>query len=178
MRLVKGLLFGLAVLTSLLLAAGLILPKSAHVERSIRTSASPAAVYALVDGFQHFNEWSPWSGLDPKTKYSYSGPPSGVGAKMTWNSDDPNVGSGSQEIIAVEPDRMVRIRLEFGDQGPSQSTLTIMPDGTGSTVTWAFAADFTDRYFDRYLGLMFDRFIGPDYEKGLAKLKKVAEATP
>lgn len=178
MRILKGLFYGLLALAALLLSAGLFLPKSAHVERSIRTTASPATVYALVNGFQHFNEWSPWSELDPNTKYGYSGPASGVGAKMTWSSDEANVGSGSQEILAVEPDRMVRIRLEFGDQGPSQSTLTIVPDGTGSTITWAFAADFSDRYFDRYIGLMFDKFIGPDYERGLARLKKVAEATP
>jgi hypothetical protein len=28
---------------------------------------------------------------------------------------------------------------------------------------------------DRWTGLMMDRFIGPDYEKGLARVKALAE---
>ena len=28
---------------------------------------------------------------------------------------------------------------------------------------------------DRWFGLLMDRFIGPDYDKGLAKLKALAE---
>ena len=30
----------------------------------------------------------------------------------------------------------------------------------------------------RYIGLMFDGWIGPDYEKGLARLKAIAETPP
>ena len=178
MRFVKGLFFGLTALVALALAVGLFLPNSAHVERSIDTTASAATVYAIVSGYQRFNEWSPWHDLDPKTKYTYSGPASGVGAKMAWTSDNPNVGNGSQEILAVEPDRLVKIRLEFGDQGPSQATIAIVPQGTGSRITWAFDANFEGHYFNRYIGLMFDRLIGRDYEKGLAKLKALAESAP
>jgi hypothetical protein len=162
----------------LCLAAGLFLPKSAHVERSITTSASPATVYGIVNGFKRFNEWSPWFEMDPQAKYTYAGPESGIGATMTWSSQQSNVGSGSQEIIAVEPDKAVTMKLEFGGQEPSTSTLTITPEGGGSRIVWAFDASFEDDYFGRYMGVMFDKFIGADYEKGLSKLKTIAEATP
>lgn len=178
MRVVRGVFYVVLALAGLFLAAGLFLPDRAHVERSMRISASPSTVYGIVSGFRRFNEWSPWYGLDPKASYTYSGPTTGVGARMAWSSADPKVGSGSQEILAVEPDRQVTIRLAFGGQGPSQATIKIVPEGSGSRVTWSFDASFEGRYFDRYLGLLFDRFIGPDYEKGLAKLKALAEAAP
>jgi hypothetical protein len=162
---VRRLFYAILALIGLGLAVGLFLPNAAHVERSITTRASPATVYGIVSGFKRFNEWSPWFELDPQAKYTYAGPESGVGAKMAWASDKPSVGSG-------------KTRLEFGDQGPSMSTLTITPADGGSRIVWAFDTSFEGNYFGRYMGLMFDRFIGKDYEKGLSKLKTIAEATP
>ncbi len=178
MSVVRRLFYIVLALVGLCLAAGLFLPKRVHVERSITTSASPATVYGIVNGFKRFNEWSPWFELDPKATYTYAGPESGIGAKMTWSSQQSNVGSGSQEIVAVEPGHAVKTKLEFGDQGLSTSTLTITPEGGSSRIVWAFDASFEDDYFGRYMGLMFDKFIGQDYEKGLSKLKTIAEATP
>ena len=177
MRIVRGLFYAILALVGLFLVVGVLLPNSAHVERSIATSASPQAVYGIVSGFKRFNEWSPWFGLDPQAKYSYAGPESGPGAKMTWTSDKPEVGSGSQEILAVEPDRLVKTRLEFGDQGPSTSTMTILPEGSGSRIVWAFDTSFEGNFFGRYIGLVFDRLIGKDYEKGLSQLKALAESS-
>lgn len=178
MRMLKKLLIGFAVLAVLLLLAGLFLPKSAHVERSIVTSASPERVFLLVNGFARFNEWSPWADLDPNAVYEFSGPVTGIGARMQWSSQDSSVGSGAQEIIGVEPGRSVTSRLDFGAQGQSVSHIEMVPEGTGSRVTWSFDTSFEDDYFGRYIGLLFETFIGKDYEKGLAKLKALAEASP
>jgi hypothetical protein len=168
-------LYAALALAGLCVVVGLFLPGSAHVERSVVTSASPGTVYGIVSSYRRFNEWSPWFDLDPQARYTYAGPESGVGAKMTWTSDKQSVGSGSQEILAVEPDRMVKVKLDFGSQGTSISTLTIAPEGAGSRVTWAFDTSFEGNFPGRYFGLMFDKWIGGDYEKGLARLKSLAE---
>lgn len=178
MKALRGLFFGAVALVGLLLVVGVFLPTSAHVERAIVTSASPATVYEIVSGFGRFNEWSPWFELDPQAEYTYAGPPSGVGARLSWTSEKPDVGSGSQEIVAVEPGRKVTTRLDFVGQGQATSTMTIEPEGTGSRVTWAFDTSFEGDFLGRYFGLLFDRWIGADYEKGLARLKALAEATP
>jgi uncharacterized protein YndB with AHSA1/START domain len=155
----------------------LLLPKSAHVERSITTTASPSTVFGLVNGFGRFNEWSPWARLDPNTKYTYSGPDAGVGARMEWTSANPDVGSGSQEVIAVEPDLRVTSKLDFGMDNPTTSTINLEPQGTGTRVTWSLDTDFSDSLVGRYFGLALDLMVGPDYEKGLAQLQAVAEST-
>jgi uncharacterized protein YndB with AHSA1/START domain len=168
-------IFGL-VLVALFLVVGLFLPTSAHVERAITTSASPQAVYDIVSGFRRFNEWSPWADLDPNTRYTYSGPDTGVGARMEWQSDDSSVGSGSQEVLAVEPGRSVTNKLDFGSQGQATATITLAPEGDGTRIVWAFDSSFEGNFLGRYFGLMFEKYIGADYEKGLARLKAVAEA--
>jgi len=127
MRTLRKLLLVLAALVVLVLAAGLFLPKSAHVERSVVTSAPPERVFPLIDGFARFNEWSPWAELDPGTVYTHSGPPNGVGARMEWSSKHSNVGSGSQEVIAIEPGRSVTNRLDFGQQGQATARIDVVP---------------------------------------------------
>ena len=49
------------------------------------------------------------------------------------------------------------------------------PAGSGTRVTWGFTSNLGSNPVMRWMGLMFDRWIGPDYEQGLANLKKVAE---
>ena len=177
MKILRGLFFLLLGLVALFFVTALFLPQAAHVERSMTTTASPATVYGLVDGFKRFNEWSPWAGLDPATKYTYSGPETGVGARMEWASANPDVGNGSQEVIDVEPGQRVTSKLDFGMDNPTTSTISLVPEGTGTRVTWALDTDFSGSLIGRYFGLALDRMVGPDYEKGLAQLKAVAEST-
>ncbi len=177
MKILQGLFFLLLGLVVLFFVTALLLPQAAHVERSMTTTASPATVYGLVDGFKRFNEWSPWAGLDPATKYTYSGPETGVGARMEWASANPDVGNGSQEVIDVEPGQRVTSKLDFGMDNPTTSTISLVPEGTGTRVTWTLDTDFSGSLMGRYFGLALDRMVGPDYEKGLAQLKVVAEST-
>jgi uncharacterized protein YndB with AHSA1/START domain len=177
MKILRGLFFVLLGLASLLFVTALFLPKAAHLERSMTTSASPDTVYGLVDGFQRFNEWSPWANIDPATKYTYSGPETGVGARMEWASANPDVGNGSQEVIAVEPGQRVTSKLDFGMDNPTTATISLVPEGTGTRVTWTLDTDFSGSLLGRYFGLALDRMVGPDYEKGLAQLKALAEST-
>ena len=95
---------------------------------------------------------------------------------MHWSSDHPEVGSGQQAIVAVTPDRSVQTCLDFGAQGVAHATFEFEPKSDGCRVTWGFEADFGYDLVGRYFGLMFDRWIGADYEKGLANLKALAES--
>lgn len=178
MKLLKFLFWLAVVLLLLVFGIGFLLPRQVHVERSIAIDAPPANVFALVDGFRRFNEWSPWAARDPNAVYTFDGPVSGIGARMAWTGDPKTVGSGSQEIVASEPYRLVRTRLEFGEEGPAEASFTLIPDGRGTRVTWGLDADLGGNPLDRWMGLLFDRMLGKDYETGLASLKALAERLP
>ncbi len=102
----------IAALIILVIGAGFLLPSTVHVERGITINASPEAVYALVGNFKQWEGWSPWAKLDPDTEMTITG--SGLGQTMTWSSEDPQVGQGSQEIVDLEPPYWVKTHLEFG----------------------------------------------------------------
>jgi len=178
MKFLKRLLILLLGLAVIFVIVGFFLPKQVNVERSISIDAPPHVVYGLVDNFERFNEWSPWAKMDPDTKYTYSGPESGVGAKLSWESDNPNVGSGYQEIIEAIPDELVKNHLDFGENGKGNAAFLLKPEGEGTHVTWAFETDFGQNLIGRYFGLFMDKMLGPHYEEGLASLKKLAESMP
>jgi uncharacterized protein YndB with AHSA1/START domain len=177
MKVLKALFIVAVAIVATFALIGVFLPKVATVERSTTIAAAPATVFALVDGFTRFNEWSPWASLDPATKYAYSGPERGVGARMEWSSDNPDVGNGSQEIIAIEPGRSVTSALDLGMDTPTTTTMVLTPEGTGTLVTWTLTTDFSSSLVGRYFGLALDGMVGPDYDKGLAQLKELAESS-
>jgi len=162
----------------LLAVVGLALPRQAHVERSTVIQAPRATVFAVLNGFRLFNRWSPWSDADPDARYTYEGPAFGVGAKMAWSGDPETVGSGIQEIIESRHPDVIRTSLDFGDQGMANAAFSLAPEGEGTKVTWGFDSDLGMNPVGRYFGLMLDRWIGPDYEKGLARLKTFVEELP
>lgn len=178
MRLLIKLAGILAVIAVSLLVIGLLLPKQGRVERSIVINAPPPVVFGLVNGFGRFEEWSPWADKDPAMKVERSGPETGVGATYAW-SGNAAVGSGSQKIIESVPPSHVRTRLHFGGFAePSLASLDIAPDGSGSRVTWSLTVEVGSNPVNRYFGLLMNKMVGPDYEKGLARLKQLAEAQP
>ncbi len=178
MKVLKAFLLILAVLVLLLAGGGLLLPRSVHVERAVVIAAPRATLFALVNGFRTFNRWSPWFAMDPGAKYTYSGPESGVGAKMTWVGNPRTAGSGGQEILESEAPSRVRSRLEFASKGKATAEFRLTPEGDGTKAVWGFDTDLGRNPFVRYYGLILDRIIGKDFEAGLAGLKRFAEALP
>lgn len=178
MRILKKIAVVLVIAVVVLVGAAYLLPRNVHVERSAVIDAPQATVFALVNGYRLFNKWSPWADLDPDAEYTYEGPESGVGAKMTWSGDPEKVGSGSQEIIESRPPEMVKTALDLGAQGKATAQFTLLAEGSGTRVTWSLDSDMGMSPVGRYMGMMMDGMLGPQYEKGLASLKGLAEKMP
>lgn len=175
MKAVRILTLILAALAVAVLVIALLLPDHAEVERSVVIAAPPAKVFAQVDGMRAFQALSPWTRLDAGTHYQFSGPDRGVGSTMRWESDNAQVGAGSQEITVSKADSYVETKLDFGDQGGGVASFSLSPDGAGTRLTWRFRTEFGNDLFGRWFGLMLDRFLGPSYERGLKTLKERVE---
>lgn len=177
MKILKVLLIGLAVLVVLFFVVGMLLPGTKHLERDIVIEAPPATVFALVNGFTRFEEWSPWSKIDPDTQYTFDGPSHGVDAYYAWDSEDTNVGKGWQKITASTPYERVESHLDFGPQGVATAFFQLTPQDGGTHITWGFDTEFQDTR-SKFFGLLLETFLGPQYEEGLANLKQLAESLP
>lgn len=178
MKIIKYALGSILGLILLLGVVALLLPDSSHVERSVEVDANPSTVFTVLNGFRSFNQWSPWHERDPNAEYGYAGPSTGVGATMTWKSDQDDVGSGSQEIIESEPYSRIRTLLDFGAQGNAYASFSVEASGQGTKITWGMDTKFGHNLVARYFGLFLDKWVGRDYEKGLSNLKAFVAELP
>ncbi len=169
---------GILVLAGIaFVAGGLLLPATTHVERSIVIDRPQADVFRALNSFQRFNEWSPWFAADPQARYRFEGPKEGVGARMAWTGNRA-VGSGSQAIIESRAPEEIAVALDFGGS-LARARYVLASEGPAVTrVTWHFQSDHGFNPLDRWFGLLFEKMIGGDYERGLARLKSVLEAPP
>ena len=146
-----------------------------EISRSVMVQADPARIHGLVDDFHQWTAWSPWEDLDPAMRRTYSGPDAGVGARYEW-SGNRKAGRGSMEIASSSPGS-IGIRLAF--LKPFKATndveFTLVPAGTATEVTWGMKGEQTGLagVFARFVPM--DKLVGKDFEKGLARLKAVAE---
>lgn len=168
-------------LIAVLFALGFVLPDRAHLERQIIIEAPAEEVYALVSDFNAWDAWSPWAKMDPQAEYTLTG--AGVGQRMTWRSDHPNVGDGAQEIVALAAPGHVVTRLDFGPMGVADAAFTLTPVSDDRTkVVWSFNSNMREQTpvhlkpLLTYMGYVMGPMLGPVYDEGLQNLKQAAEA--
>ncbi|MFC9557071.1 SRPBCC family protein [Rhodococcus sp. NPDC056960] len=151
-------------------------PDEFLVERSTVIDASPEVVQPLLDDFRQWQSWSPWEGVDPDLKRTYTGPASGVGAAYAWDGNR-KAGAGSMVITESVPGSKVVLDLKFLKpfKADNVTTFLLEPNSAGTTVRWQMTGK-NNRFF-KLLGAFFsmDKMVGKDFEKGLARLKATAE---
>jgi len=146
-------------------------PGTYRVERKAVVGAPPESVFARVDDFHRWPDWSPWEKLDPAMRRTFDGPERGVGASYAWVGNS-NVGEGKMTITESVPDSRIALQLEFIKPFASvtQTEFGFAPVAGGTDVTWAMAGnhDFIAKIFCVFMDM--DAMIGKDFETGLANL--------
>lgn len=159
-----------------IVVGGWFLPRQFSFEREVEIQGDTIALFQYLNGFENFNRWSPWFALDPQASYRYEGPAQGVGAMMSWHSDKPEVGSGSQRITAVQAPTRIEVALSFTGQDPADSWYQLHPVPGATRLVWGFHTDLGNNPLNRYLGLFLEAWVAADYERGLQQLKTEFEA--
>jgi uncharacterized protein YndB with AHSA1/START domain len=174
MKVLLKLLGGLAVLVLLAAAVSFFFPKTYRVERSTVINARPDVVFGQLGDLKAWKNWTAWHDRDPAMTLTYSEKTTGVGAWSAWESK--SEGNGKMTITAVEPPRKLVYTLEFPDMNMvSSGGMELQPANTGVRVVWYSEGDLGMNPINRWFGLFLDKMIGADFERGLAKLKTVAE---
>ncbi len=175
MRFLKWILGAFAVAIVAFVAIGMLLPREVTVERQAAMSVPADKIFPHINNLKATAAWSPWLGIDPNVRTIYGDIAEGVGAKMSWSSDDAQVGNGAMEVIESVPNKSVKNALDFGDMGTAIADYKLVEEGGATTVTWGLTADMGAGPVGRWMGLMMDNWVGADYEKGLSNLKALVE---
>jgi uncharacterized protein YndB with AHSA1/START domain len=175
LAILKKILIGILALIVLLVVIGFLLPRTYKVEREITISAPQIPVYQMVAAPTNWPKWAVWNKRDPSMKLTFSGTGGGAGAKWSWESA--TEGNGAMEFTAADPPRRLAYQLSFQDMGmvaTGEFRLTAINDES-TKVTWSNEGDFGANRVLRYVGLLMDKIVGPDFEAGLASLKALVE---
>jgi len=160
----------------LLASLGIALPPRTVVERSILIDAYPATVFALLNDFKQVVQWLPMLDADANAQIDISGPPRGVGARISWNGRI--IGQGQQTIVECVPYEKIATQLNPGTRNPATNVFSLAQENGMTRLSWRHEREFGWYLAGRYFGLMLERIIGPEQEQGLVELGKLAENLP
>jgi len=166
----------LIVLIAALLAYAATRPDTFRLQRSTVINAPPEQIFPYVNDFKNWLAWSPYEKIDPNLRRTYGGAAQGHGAVYEWDGNN-QAGQGRMEIIRSCPPSQVVIKLDFVKPFEAHNTAEFSLAGTGSTTTVTWAMYGPQPYMAKLMNVfgMTERMVGPQFETGLADLKRVME---
>ncbi len=179
MKIVKIILAVLLVLVALVFIVALISPKSYDVHRTVQIDAPREFIFTYVQYLKKNHQCSPWAEKDSMMKTDYSEIDGQVGSEYSWQGDPQLTGKGKMIITKIVPNEQVEYDLIFEMPRPSKATgYTLVADSSGvSEVTWGVKGNINIPFNLILLFSNMESMIAPDFEKGLSKLKTIAEET-
>ena len=172
-KVLKWLLVAVGVLVLVVVGGGMLMPSQVNVSRDLVINAPPEKIFPHVANLKAFNKWSPWADMDPDMKVEFSGSEDGLGQVMSWDSAE--MGQGSMKVVESTANEKLVTALDFGRMGTASARFDLTPDACGTKVTWSMTSDLGNNPIARWFGPMIKSDVGETYDKGLAKLRVVAE---
>ena len=174
----KKILYVIMGIIALPFLVGLFIKKDFGVERSVIIQKPLEEVFDYVSSVQNQANYAVWSQMDPDMKVEVTGTDRTVGFSSSWESDNPNVGSGKQTITNIEVNKRIDHKLEFAAPMESEANSWMLTEdaGAGQTkVTWGFETH-TGYPMNMVFSLLgIEDAIGKDYETGLVNLKAILD---
>jgi hypothetical protein len=175
-------LISLAIVAVLFTAVGILLPSSRHLAHAVETNRKPPIVFDTLNSVRRFKDWNLAVAGDPKIKLDYSGPDAGVGAKVSWDSEEPALGQGSWEIVESEPRNRVAYAIQDVDRGTNKRSAFILKptgkNGRNIEITQTYDVDYGWNLLNRYSGLYVSSNVGEEMKAGLSRLSNMLATIP
>ncbi len=178
MRTLKAILLIILIIVVSAFGIGFLLPRTALVSRSMLIHAQPRQVFDQMNIIKNWENWSPWSKLSQSVTIDYSGPEKGANASFTWTSQSDKIGNGAILIVNSYPYDSVIFSMNFGDRGNALGKFTLTKSGNETFVTFQMTSDLGYNPVNRYLGLLFNKFAGNDFDKSLMNLQYYLGSLP
>ncbi|KIC95817.1 SRPBCC family protein [Flavihumibacter solisilvae] len=173
---ITGIVLGSII--ALLLVIALFVKKDYSVTREVTINKPKGEVFNYVKFVKNQDNFSKWNQMDPAMKKSYKGTDGSVGFIYGWDSQDKNVGMGSQEIKNIIEGERVDLDIHFikpfeGDASADFITEAVSENQT--KVKWEFNSRMPYPMNLMRLFMDMEGMIGDDLQTGLNNLKSVLE---
>ncbi len=147
---------------------GFLLPRTTTVERHVVIDRSPEEIFQVLADLHNFPHWVPWLERVSEDDYRFEGPETGIGSTLVWNDQ---AGGGRLWITDAVPSRSIDLQMELGETQSSNFFRIATVEGGKQRVTWGLQIE-AERLdlVGRYMSLILPGLVGPEYERGLARL--------
>ncbi len=173
MKVLKYLGLGLAALIAIYLIWCAVSPKNMEISKSITIDKDRSFVYEVSKDFNFYQQWNPWSKMEPEAKQNITNTGREIGDVWSWEGEKIGKGSLTHELFV--PNEKIVNKLEF--LLPFKATAVdewIFEEKEGKTVvTWNNRGNEPSPFLMRPI---MNMMMGKQFEQGLADLKKLVEA--
>lgn len=141
-----------------------------------------ALAFQTADNYQTWAQWGPWMETDPDIQLSYSDTIQGIGAAYSWTSEQPEVGNGNMQTVAVVEQQSIDQKITFNSPlGASTSDVywRFEPGDNNTTkVTWGMKGELSllEKVFMAFQPGSFEDATKAMYEKGLENMENYIQA--
>ena len=170
----KLVLKALIVVWVVVMVVGLVLPNEYEIRRSITIAAEQDTIHSYTEDLQQWTHWQPWVATDPSVKITLGEISKGSGASQSWTSES---GDGALLFTQSNLESGIHYDISFNNgANQAQARLTYTPVSYSETqVEWTMKGQIETPIFGAYLAFFMDSMVGPSFELGLFKLKKLVE---
>ncbi len=181
MQIVKKLLIAIVAIVVLLLVVALFVNKDYAVERNVVINRPVETVFNYIKYLRNQDNFSVWAQRDPNMKKHFSGVDGTVGAISAWESDNPDVGKGEQEITNIVENQRIDFELRFKEpfEATDQAYFIVQAINDSTTnVKWGFTGSMDYPMNLLLLTMDMEKMVGGDLQAGLDNLKQLLESQP
>ena len=143
-----------------------------YLERSINIDADLEVIKALVEDFNQWNSWSPWTIIEPDCTVKVEGDRGEIGHSMSWEGEI--IGSGTNTLIEKNENELL-YDLQFIKPFKSKALTGFTFESVDEEVKVTWSMDSSLPFFLFFMIKQIKALIGMDYDRGLRMLKEIAE---
>jgi hypothetical protein len=146
------------------------------VEKEVIIDQPSGKLFTYLKYLKNQEEYSVWSKMDPNMKKTYTGTDGTVGAIYRWEGDKKTVGTGEQEITAIDEGNRIDFELRF--EIPFESTdyaylETIPVNDSVTTVKWGFTGAMKGPAKWFLVMMDMESTLGDQLQEGLDNVKEI-----
>ena len=166
------------IIAALFLIPPLFIDGKMDIEKEVTINQPKDVVFDYIKLLKNQDKFSVWQKMDPNMKKTYTGTDGTVGFVSAWDSENPDVGKGEQEILAIKEGERLDFELRFLEPYESKSKaymITESIDSASVLVKWGFAGEMPYPMNIMKLFMNIEEDLGVQLQKGLDNLKAELE---
>jgi hypothetical protein len=171
MQLIKGFLFAVLGLATLVTIISLFMPSTVVTVRAEVMQANKVEILNAVTDLKEWRNWHPLFREQPGVLIS--DPSAGAGAWMQWATNNK---TNKLQIIKATTES-IEFTLSRPGENTVQNFITVLPvsDRIGLQVEWRAVTKLKWYPWEKFAGMFLDKIAGESYQQSLQSLKNYVE---